>query len=165
MNEATRAESIGTCSHCGTKILSTHPYTWCIECGEGLPQPLKDKLSNEYCSQKNCDLTLENTLLETPLSESYERAARTSCWWGIFLITQLIVGYALLAFISQDTALRIGIAGGAFPLLAWFFGSAIAGCGLLLRAAYYSAKASSLRVRVTREEAARLRNAADGKVP
>jgi DNA-directed RNA polymerase subunit RPC12/RpoP len=40
MKETARQE-VGRCHHCGTPIWSDHPYAWCSECGERLPDDIK----------------------------------------------------------------------------------------------------------------------------
>jgi hypothetical protein len=34
---------IGRCPNCSTPIRQDHPYAWCSECGNGLPQELRPK--------------------------------------------------------------------------------------------------------------------------
>ena len=36
--------AIGSCPHCGKAIRSDHPYPWCAECGQSLPDEIKAKL-------------------------------------------------------------------------------------------------------------------------
>ncbi|HEU0013960.1 MAG TPA: hypothetical protein VFQ45_09770 [Longimicrobium sp.] len=37
------ASVVGECPHCRAPIRADHPYAWCAECGQALPQEIRDR--------------------------------------------------------------------------------------------------------------------------
>jgi ribosomal protein S27AE len=42
----TERHQIGTCPRCGTTVWSNHPYAWCSQCGQGLPDEIRQRLAS-----------------------------------------------------------------------------------------------------------------------
>jgi hypothetical protein len=43
---------IGECPKCGTQIFASHPYAWCVKCGETLPYRLN--MARRPVMYENC---------------------------------------------------------------------------------------------------------------
>ena len=50
MKETERHE-LGQCPHCGTTIWSDHPYAWCSECGQSLPETIRAQFARQHPAQ------------------------------------------------------------------------------------------------------------------
>jgi hypothetical protein len=46
---------IGRCPNCSTPIRQDHPYAWCSECGNGLPQELRPKAHGGAAAERPAD--------------------------------------------------------------------------------------------------------------
>ena len=62
MDEMERRE-LGECDHCGTKIWSDHPYSWCSECGNSLPAAIKEQFAESHPAQAQASPSEQGTTL------------------------------------------------------------------------------------------------------